>query len=86
MMHCLGRSRAVEVDAHRDLGKTRDLGAAAGLSNPDPSAEIATVLADDLSRPHEIAFSNDESQLYLTDSSWSGGDGRIQPDGPRNVC
>ena len=51
----------------------------------DPSTENFTVLADDLSRPNGIAFSNDERYLYVTDSGWAVGDGTTIPGGPRNV-
>jgi gluconolactonase len=51
----------------------------------DRATEEFTVLADDLSRPNGIAFSNDERHLYVTDSGYAIGDGTIDPNGPRNV-
>lgn len=46
----------------------------------DPDTGVASIVADDFVRPNGLAFSPDESRLYIVDSGASH-----RPDGPRHV-
>jgi len=46
----------------------------------DPVTGVPSIVADDFVRPNGLAFSPDESRLYIVDSGASH-----QPDGPRHV-
>ncbi len=41
----------------------------------DPVTKEVTVVADDFDRPNGLAFSPDESELYIADSGYARGDG-----------
>jgi gluconolactonase len=52
----------------------------------DPATKELTVVADDFDRPNGLAFSPDESELYIADSGYARGDGYGFEEGrPRHV-
>lgn len=46
----------------------------------DPATGILTIVADDFEKPNGLAFSPDESLLYISDTGFSH-----MPDGPRHI-
>mmetsp|Transcript_20912 Transcript_20912/g.67370 ORF Transcript_20912/g.67370 Transcript_20912/m.67370 type:complete len:178 (-) Transcript_20912:162-695(-) len=50
-----------------------------------PSVRRRSVVADNFSRPNGIAFSPDETQLYVTDTGFVVGDGTSDRSKPRSV-
>jgi gluconolactonase len=56
------------IKAESEIGKNQ-------VYRFDPATKELTVAADDFDRPNGLAFSPDESELYIADSGYARGDG-----------